>query len=159
MATRLQKALAELNAAMGGRPYVLVFDHTHAEAPVSGVSVVTPGRQPGYISKGLLAEGPPAVDRLLEGSGPSSSHIVRGGRQEPMDRREREKRTLDLLGLVLDLSPFSGEELYNVVLEWTDAELEDVGEWAGKVHLKASDNDDVEVPPKPVCIPAEWGNP
>ena len=158
MATRLQRALEELHQAMAGRPFVLVFDHTHAATPMTGLSTVVPMGQPTYVSKGMLEEGKEGVDRLAEESGlKETSSTFRKG-EPKIDRREREKRTLDLLGLVLDLTPYSGEELYNVVLEWTDAELEDVGDWAGHVHLAASDND-VEVPPKPACIPAEWGGP
>ena len=160
MATRLQRALDELNEAMAGRPFVLVFDHTHADTPMHGTSTVVPTGQPTYVSKGMLEEAKEGVDRLAEESGvKETSSTFRKGKNRAEGRRERVERALDLLSLVLDLSAFSPNEIFMVAMEWTDAELEQVSEWAGAVHLHASDNDDVRVPPKPSCIPPEWGAP
>lgn len=57
--------------------------------------------------------------------------------------------TRDLLGLV-------GYDVMPAFIEsWTDEQVRHVDEWAAAQHLKASDNDDVEIPPQPSCID-EW---
>lgn len=38
------------------------------------------------------------------------------------------------------------------VASWSDEECKLAEEWAGAIHLKASDNDDVEVPKIPSCV-------
>ena len=53
----------------------------------------------------------------------------------------------DILALAL---PFRPEE--HEVKEWSPADVELASKWAGAIHLSASDNDDVEVPPEPMCI-------
>lgn len=57
MATRLQKALEELNAALGGRPYALVFQQSHPDSPVHNIACVHPSAQPFWVTRGLLLEG------------------------------------------------------------------------------------------------------
>lgn len=37
---------------------------------------------------------------------------------------------------------------------WSDDECRQAEAWAFAVHLRASDNDDVEVPPMPACVAA-----
>ena len=37
---------------------------------------------------------------------------------------------------------------------WTDDECRQAEEWALTLHVHASDNDDVEVPPMPACVAA-----
>lgn len=39
-----------------------------------------------------------------------------------------------------------------IVETWTDEQCQQAEEWAGAVHLRASDNDDVEVPPMPAFL-------
>jgi predicted HAD superfamily Cof-like phosphohydrolase len=53
----------------------------------------------------------------------------------------------DLLCLVVSTPPMLDE-----LASWTQAERDAVAEWASLVHLAASDNDDVEVPPTPKKI-------
>lgn len=66
----------------------------------------------------------------------------------PMEFKKSEEQTLqDILGLVLPRVPTS-----SVIEEWTDEQREQALEWAGATHVKASDNDDVVVPPMPAFL-------
>ncbi len=57
MATRLEEAFHVLAKAMGGRPYIVVFQVTHPDARVQTIGTVRPPSQPFFITRGLLAEG------------------------------------------------------------------------------------------------------
>jgi hypothetical protein len=56
--------------------------------------------------------------------------------------------------LVAVLSLADVEVSEEVVRGWTPKQRGEAVEWAGAVHLKASDNDDVEVPTRPEFLPA-----
>jgi hypothetical protein len=67
--------------------------------------------------------------------------------EEPWERDN--DATRDLLGL-------HGYDVPPAFIEsWTDEQVRAVDEWAAAEHLRASDNDDVQVPPRPSCID-EW---
>lgn len=57
---------------------------------------------------------------------------------------------------VLELA--SVEVPAETIATWSDAECMAAEEWAGAVHLKASDNDDVVVPPTPAHVAPYVGN-
>jgi hypothetical protein len=132
---------------------VLLFDHTHADTAYSGVSTTIPGGQPLYVSLGLLEEGREGVRRMADENTKSNTRKIRLGGPT---RRERERQVLDALGLVLDMSALSGEEVWNHAMEWTDEEIEAVLEWALSEHTRASGHHDLRVLPRPACIPEEW---
>lgn len=67
MATRLQKAIEELNRCLGARPYCLVFQQSHTDARAPVVSIVSPTKQPFWITRGLLLEGIDAALELSQG--------------------------------------------------------------------------------------------
>ena len=43
----------------------------------------------------------------------------------------------------------------DAIKSWTDQQCQLAEDWASAVHLMASDNDDVEVPPRPAFLPAQ----
>lgn len=45
------------------------------------------------------------------------------------------------------------EDISATVQGWNATELAEVGNWALRVHFRASDNNTVRVPPKPECVP------
>jgi hypothetical protein len=57
-------------------------------------------------------------------------------------------RTRNCLSLVSDT-----KASMELIATWTDKQCQEAEEWALAVHLNASDNDDVVVPPRPVFIP------
>lgn len=76
----------------------------------------------------------------------------------------------DLLLLVIDMTGLPGSDvalesasnedvqkadadLTAVITTWSDEQVEAASTWAGMLHLKASDNNDVVVPPRPDFIP------
>lgn len=76
--TRLVRAVIELKAALGGRPFVLVLDRAHRDNPKSKVGVEVGQRQSFYVTMGLLKAAdlemrqdepswlvPPEMDRTL----------------------------------------------------------------------------------------------
>lgn len=58
----------------------------------------------------------------------------------------RAEAVQDLLALVSVIAPIATVE------SWTDAQILETENWAMAVHLRASDNDDVEVPPEPEFV-------
>lgn len=48
---------------------------------------------------------------------------------------------------------------FSAVQQWTDAQCQAAEEWAFAKHLRASDNDDVQVPPMPPCVAAHASPP
>lgn len=77
---------------------------------------------------------------------------VRPAAAEPSESDEWPDQALvDLLGLI----SFTVTEEH--MAAWTPEQRAQVGQWAGAVHLNASDNDDVVVPDRPVfLVPAEY---
>ena len=63
MSTRLHRAVDELKAAMGGRPFVLVFDAAHADSQTSDVRIDRNDQHPHYVAAGLIREGAQWLDR------------------------------------------------------------------------------------------------
>lgn len=59
----------------------------------------------------------------------------------------------DLLSLIGEAEGITVEQ----VAAWTDAECLQAEEWASAMHLRASDNDDVILPPMPACVVAALG--
>lgn len=59
-----------------------------------------------------------------------------------------DKVTVYMLALVMDFT-LGFEEMVDAVSSWSDTMVRMAEDWAGAVHLKASDNDDVLVPEKP----------
>lgn len=57
--------------------------------------------------------------------------------------------TADVLSLVCD-----HEVPPEVIETWTDDQVREAEMWAGAVHLRASDNDDVPIPPTPAHVAA-----
>lgn len=73
--------------------------------------------------------------------------------EAPPMRVDDPERTLDMLMLVEEFD--RGEDSENAlatVIGWTPEQREEAERWAGAVHLAASDNDDVEVPPRPAHV-------
>jgi hypothetical protein len=70
----------------------------------------------------------------------------------PVDDWKRDDElTQSLLGLA------GVEADLELIESWTDAQVRQAEEWAGATHLRASDNDDVEVPARPAFLPEEGG--
>lgn len=63
---------------------------------------------------------------------------------------------VDILCLVLEEHEMPTLE---EVKGWTWEQQEEARRWAGATHLRASDNDDVEVPPRPVFLPRKTKTP
>lgn len=64
----------------------------------------------------------------------------------PEDTITPEQTTVDLLSLVMDGDPITVEQ----VRTWTHMQILHAEAWAGACHLSASDNDDIEVPERPL---------
>lgn len=58
----------------------------------------------------------------------------------------------DLLSLVLEVADM--DALLGIVERWSPEERAEAERWAGASHIRASDHDDVEVPPVPACVAA-----
>ncbi len=72
---------------------------------------------------------------------------------EPVDRGLTDQVLADLLSLVsVTVSP-------DQVATWTPEQREQAAEWASLVHLSASDNDDVKVPPRPAFLDTQHAEP
>ena len=65
----------------------------------------------------------------------------------PRDHTVSPEITWDLLSLVMENPPPLA-----VIQRWTNHELNEVDMWAAAVHLEASDNDNVIIPPRPSII-------
>lgn len=153
MATRLEAALGELAKALRGRPYVLVFQQNHDDAPVHHIGTVRPAAQPLFVSRGLCLE---AHDFLVAEAGDRSEVSSRHHKNKPA---RDNARTLDLIGLVIwfgDPSPEYMAELERIVGTWTDEQVEEAEKWAGAEHLGASDNPGVKRLPRPTFFPEDW---
>lgn len=90
---------------------------------------------------------------LPEGIGELRSHTreMGGADQAEIEEDPAATLTVDFLGLV-DVS-------VNVeqAAGWTRAQRKQAVQWAAATHLSASDNDDVEVPPRPAFLPGVSG--
>lgn len=52
--TALDRAIADLKHAMGDRPFVLVYERAHPDAPIYRVQVCDGDNMPHYVALGLL---------------------------------------------------------------------------------------------------------
>lgn len=60
-----------------------------------------------------------------------------------------DEATANLCCLVAEVDGVTPE----MIASWTDEEVQAVEDYVGAIHLSASDNDDVIVPPRPACLP------
>jgi len=66
MATRVSKALLELGAAMGQRPWILVYDPVDPSVrDHSGLQIALSLSHPPYFHQGLLVEGRKSLDEAI----------------------------------------------------------------------------------------------
>lgn len=102
------------------------------------------------LAKQLIAEfhGMPAKGLVLASLNYLGTHEPEDDPPGPWTRDN--DVLLDILGLV-DLEEIPLAE----IVTWTDEQCQHVEEWAGARIARASDHDDVVVPPEPTCI-AEW---
>jgi hypothetical protein len=152
MATKLQKAIAFLEAAMGDRPWVLLYDPIHRDSENVGFMLHKSDGIAPYELLGLLRMGDDAAKEIIGGTQVEQ----RAGRREPVgekltDRRAREIECLNILGLVVDFSPMCTEEIFNEVAEWDDARLAEALAFATGVHNKT-----IATWAKPSWMPADW---
>lgn len=82
--TRLQAAIEELRAAMGNRPWLLLFDPCDATAPDWGIATEH-SDHPGYVRRGLIdmAEDLLRARHLMGGK--TGTPISQRGRPRPND--------------------------------------------------------------------------
>lgn len=109
------------------------------DPPIKGDAVPTPAQSIALELFGRLVEQMKAEQSL------------RFADDEPAEVRwvRDEETTYATLMLV------SGHDVPREALSaWTDEECRQAEDWAFSVHLHASDNDDVEVPPRPACVAA-----
>jgi|GEM_PF-2776362 len=63
-----------------------------------------------------------------------------------------DERTETCTLLVNDVAHFTGEITLERIAGWSDAECQAVEEYCIAIHVNASDNDDVVIPPKPAVL-------
>lgn len=99
------------------------------------------------------------VARLLDARG-SYSLWIRGRKSHEVELRgsgwdQPPRWTREDDGTFLTLLLVGGHDVpREAIADWTDAECQAAEDWAYAVHLHASDNDDVYVPPMPACVQA-----
>lgn len=138
---------------------------------LKGISKITINAQPDDVIRAELELFPVGIDMAAEGR-----YVMRHpffGEKFPVERiifadgspdwvapapSPPEPPSWEVLDTILQLIGYSvSEETYKT---WTDAEKIAAEQYAGAVHLHASDNDDVVVPPKPaVLVGDSWGGP
>lgn len=99
------------------------------------------------VEDGSVARAALAANAVLD---VTQAAIVADGSTDADQPWERnDELTLSVLYLVGGHSvPLSA------IKQWTDQQCREAEEWAGAVHLHASDNDDVVIPPKPLHVAA-----
>ncbi len=60
--------------------------------------------------------------------------------------------TADLVSLVVCWPRTVDRRVREVIATWTEQQCDQADAWAGALHLRASDNDDVDVPAEPAHV-------
>ncbi len=147
MATRVEKAIAELETAMGGRPWVLLFDPLHVDSRNAGFVLQKANGMAPYTLLGFVGMFDRFVSEILD----DTQSEARSGRRGAPDRRQLEISCLNQLGLVFDFTKNAAEELFSEVMKWTDVQLQEATEW-GQCFNKAPEHSGMQ----PDFFPSEW---
>jgi len=166
VATRLERALEELAQALRGRPYVLVFQQNHPDAPIQNIGTVRPSRQPLYASRGLLLE---AQDFLISEAGDRSQLVTKeGGRSAsespkladmgsgPVEWERDDVRITDTIAVICTAIRHDTYTARATVCTWTDEEARYAEEWAAReLAYRQGDGEAVRWN-RPKFLPEGW---
>jgi len=147
MATRVEKAIAELETAMGGRPWVLLFDPLHVASRNAGFVLHKANGMAPYTLLGFVGMFDRFVSEILD----DTQSEARSGRRGAPDRRQLEISCLNQLGLIFDFTKNTAEELFDEIMEWNEGKLHAATEW-GKRFNETPDQAGLQ----PDFFPSEW---
>ncbi len=73
--------------------------------------------------------------------------------ESPHEEETFETPDAEMLRMMLELVDIQDMDVpFTVIENWSEKERKQVADWISAVHLKASDNDDIEVPPVPEVL-------
>lgn len=112
-------------------------------------------RLPAWSLEAPIDPGPPAPTPVADPSDLGGYVVLDEGDEDEEDYDTAIESSLrSTPGSTLSLLLLAGEDppALEVIEGWTPEQLAEVSRYAAAVHVKASDNDDVEIPPRPAVL-------